>query len=396
MCLHQGAGKQERVMNDRERFLATMNYQDRDRAPICDFGFWPETLERWRGEGLPAWVMGGHETENTDKFFGMDQYQGGPQIHVGLYPFFERKVLEDRGDSELVQQIDGVRVLASKVMGSIPQHEGSLLVDRASWEEHYKWRLNPDDEERYPDWEEARKVWGDKDYAWPRTLMGGSLYGWIRDWMGVEGVSYLVHDDPALFEEMVVTVGDLIVQTHRRAFEHGAVIEGCFMWEDMCYNAGPLLSPEHFKRYLSPQYRRITEQLRRHGCEVIWVDCDGRIEDLIPLWMEAGVNCMFPIEVGTCDGDPVRYRKQFGKELRMMGGFDKRILAQPRAEIVKEIERLTPLVEEGGYIPFCDHRVPPDVSLENYLFYLETLRRVWGGGVNLKPMGELEKPVASR
>ena len=98
---------------------------------------------------------------------------------------------------------------------------------------------------------------------------------------------------------------------------------------------------------------------------------------------------MFPLEIGTWGADPVRYRKEFGKDLLLMGGFDKHVLARSKREIEQEVYRLSPLVEEGGYIGFCDHRVPPDVPLENYLFYLETIRRVWGKNTNLKPMGKL-------
>jgi uroporphyrinogen decarboxylase len=86
---------------------------------------------------------------------------------------------------------------------------------------------------------------------------------------------------------------------------------------------------------------------------------------------------MFPIEIGNW-ADPVTLRKQFGKELLMMGGFDKRILAQSPQAIDDEIARLTPLVEEGGFIPFCDHRVPPDVPLVNYEFYCKRAGQVWG------------------
>ncbi len=380
-------------MNDRQRFIATMHYQPRDRAPICDFGFWPETIDVWHAQGLPAEVGGGHDTTSTDKFFGMDQYyhyHGGPDVNCGLYPGFETRVLEDRGTQEVVQQGDGVRVLRDKYSGSIPMHLGHLLVDRASWREHYLPRLtNYDDPGRYPEWENARAVWNDANCPAPRVVSGGSLYGWLRNWMGVDNLSYLVYDDPALFEEMVTTIGDLIVETHRRALAQGARWDACGMWEDMCYNGGPLLGPAHFRRYLVPQYRRITEQLRRGGCDVIWVDCDGKIDELIPLWLEAGVNCMFPIEVGVWRADAVAYRRQYGKDLLLMGGFDKHILARSKREIEAEVQRLTPLVEEGGFIGFCDHRVPPDVPLENYLFYLETVRRRWGRGINLKPMGRL-------
>jgi uroporphyrinogen decarboxylase len=69
-----------------------------------------------------------------------------------------------------------------------------------------------------------------------------------------------------------------------------------------------------------------------------------------------------------------------------MGGFDKRILASSKDAIEAEVFRLAPLVEDGGYIGFCDHRVPPDVGLDNYVFYLDTVRQVWGKNINLKPM----------
>jgi uroporphyrinogen decarboxylase len=381
-------------MNDRERFRATMHYQPRDRSPILDFGYWPETLVVWHDQGLPKDISeeGGRYFHG---FFGTDfPIRRAPSltgIQEGLVPRFEEVVLEDRGDHEVVQQEDGVRVLRRKFMSSIPKPLAHLLVDRVSWRRHYKPRLDPDHPDRYPqDWEERVKIWTDSDRDYPLVLPGGSLYGWLRNWMGLEELSYVVYDDPALFEEMVTCVADCIYGTLERVLQTGGQFDACAMWEDMCYNAGPLLSPWHFKQYLVPHYRRITDLLHRHGVDVIWVDCDGQIELLIPLWLEAGVNCMFPIEVGTWGADPVRYRREYGQDLLMMGGFDKRILAGPKEGIEAEVRRLMPLVEPGGFIGFCDHLVPPDVPLDNYMYYLETVREVWGKGVDLKPMGSVE------
>lgn len=374
-------------MNERQRFLATMRYQPRDRAPICDFNFWWETLEVWREQGLPE-----HITQNdTDDFFGMDRLLLGLlDINEGLCPLFEEKVLEDRGDREVLQQEDGVRVLRKKFMGSIPQHLGHLLVDRASWEEHYRPRLDPTTPERYPaDWGEQVKVWTDPDRDHVIVLPGGSLYGKLRNWMGLEAISLLIYDDPALFEEMVTTVADCVIGVLTRVLETGGQFDACGMWEDMAYNSGPLISPRHVQQYLVPHYRRITDLLSRYGVDIVYLDCDGCIDDLIPLWLESGINCIFPVEVGTWGADPVGYRQQYGRDLRIMGGFDKKILASSKDAIEAEVHRLAPLVEEGGYIGFCDHRVPPDIPLDNYLFYLETVRRVWGKHTNLKPMHPL-------
>ncbi len=391
-------------MTPRERFAATMHYGPRDRAPICDFSFWDETVTAWHEQGMPRSV----NRDNSDDYFGMDPlfrcvlapestalvvpadpnrsvYEG---VCVGLVPEFDEEVIEDRGDAEVVQQPDGVRVLRKKHHSTIPLHQGHLLVDRESWRKHYLPRLDPDDPRRYPaDWDRCAALWRNENRELPIFLNGGSLYGWIRNWMGLEAVSLAVYDDPAWFEEMVTTVADCIIGVLSRVLETGAQFDGCAIWEDMCYNRGPLLGPAQFERYLSPHYRRLSDLLRRHGVDVIWVDCDGKIDALLPLWIDAGVNCLFPVEVGTWGGDAIALRQQYGKDLLLMGGYDKNILTHGKQAIEAEVHRLAPLVEEGGFIGFCDHRVPPNVSLEDYLHYVRTVRSVWGHDVNLRPMG---------
>lgn len=379
-------------MNDRERFHATMRYQPRERAPICDFGFWRETLVHWRGQGLPPEIDKTTSDEYLGMDYGLDSVMAATGAEIGLMPVFEEVVLEDRGERELVQQWDGLQVLRSKLGSTIPMTIGHRLVDRDSWRQHYLPRLDPDHPGRYPgDWDERVRVWKDPQrnevISLPCGRYPAGLYGWLRNWMGVEELSLVVYDDPAWFEEMVTTIADCIIGVLSRTLETGGHFDACALWEDMCYSSGPLLSPQHVKRYLLPHYRRISDLVRSHGVEVIWVDCDGQIDSLIPLWLDAGINCIFPVEVGTWGADPVRYRQEYGRDLLMLGGFDKHILARSKEEIEREVYRLAPLVEEGGYIGFCDHRVPPDVPLENYMYYLETVRRVWGRGVNLKPMG---------
>jgi len=368
-----------------------MHFRARDRAPLLDFGFWDETFHVWYQQGLPRHVT----SLNSHEFFGMDFSLEFAGIHsgveVGLVPPFESGVLEDRGDREVFQQPDGVRVLRHKQMSSIPQPVGRVLTDRESWRRDYLPRLDPAKPERYPaDWGEAVARWTDSDREAPIFLPGGSFYGWLRDWIGMENLALLLYDDPAWFEEMVTSLADCVLGTLGRVLETGARFDSCNLWEDMCYRGGPLISPVHFKRFLWPHYRRLADLLHQHGVDVIVVDCDGKIDALIPLWLDAGINCMFPMEVGAWGADPLVYRKQYGRDLLMMGGFNKRILAGSREEIAQEVRRLSPLVEEGGFIGFCDHRVPPDVPLKNYVFYLEMIREVWAKGMALKPKGEIE------
>jgi hypothetical protein len=374
-----------RKMNARTRFHAAMRYLPRDRCPLMDFGFWEETLVIWERYGLPKDV-------NPDDFFGMDPQWIVAPINVGLFPAFDFVIMEDHGKTLVVRDGDGVVKEQGKFLGSIPRHLDHTLKDRSSWREEFKWRLDGTNRRRYPaDWEDRSAKYRDLARDYPLGVNAGSLYGWIRNWMGLEAVSMLIYDDRALFAEMVETIADCVIAAITPALMSGIRFDYALMWEDMAYRAGPLLSPKVFREVLVPQYKRITGLLRNYGVDVVIVDCDGDMSALIPYWLEGGVNCMFPIEVGTWGADPVKFRRQYGRDLLMIGGVSKRTLAGCPNEITREVERLAPLVEEGGFIPTPDHRVPPDVPLENYLFYLKEAKRVWGRNLpNIRPTGVLD------
>ena len=378
-------------MTDRERFVAHMHYQPVDRCPLWDFGFLDVTLQHWQQQGLPPGA-------DTDVLFGMDQQWRFCTPNILLEPAFEEKVLEDRGDRELLQLEDGARVVKLKGVMSMPTWVSYPVNDRSDWQ-RFKRRLDPDTPGRIPDdWQERCRRHVDRDY--PLLLKAGGLYGHPRNWMGLEALSKSLYRDETLFLEMVGTLAQLITTVLSRALEQaravGLTFDAASMWEDMCYKAGPLISPRMVRRYMLPHYRTITRVLHEHGIDVIFLDCDGEIDALIDIWLEAGINCMFPVEVGTWQADPVEFRRRYGKQLLMMGGFDKRILARGPGPIDAEIDRLAPVVEEGGFIPFCDHRVPPDVPLRHYVHYVERAKQVWGRGENVRPTWHPDDPRDGR
>ena len=378
-------------MNDRERFEAVMHYRPFDRGVIQDFQCWDETPDVWHEYGLPAEVA----YANWHEFFGFDRFWDSFGCQTLLHPELETTVLADEGDTEVIRTNEGATIRRHKYASSIPVHLDHLLKDRDSWERHFKWRLDPARPDRlWPDMQERFRQHCHRDY--PLSIGAGSMFGMLRNWMGLEGVSYIQYDDPALFAEMIQTIGHCIVGTLERVLSEadraGVTYDLANMWEDMTFAQGPLLSVEKFKEHLVPHYRRITALLREHGVDLVMLDSDGDVSLLLPHWLEAGVNVIFPLEVGTWGTDPLKVRRQYGQALRICGGFDKHILARGQNEITREIERLAPLVEEGGFIPFCDHRVPPDVSPENYVHYVRKAKEVWGRGLaSLRPTGELSR-----
>ena len=245
------------------------------------------------------------------------------------------------------------------------------MKDRVSWNS-LKERLNPDAPERYPaDWQERKKKWISRDY--PLIMNCGSIYGKLRNWIGLENFSIMFYEEAALVKEMMDCMGDFFVRVIERAVME-VDIDIALFWEDMSYKNGPLISPKMFKDFMSPNIKKITYLLRANGIDVIFVDSDGNIEELIPLWLEAGVNGFLPLEVAGAM-DPVKLRKQYGKEILLIGGIDKRVMAAGKSAIDKELEYKLPFMcKTGGYIPWCDHLVPPDVSFENYMYYLRKMK----------------------
>jgi uroporphyrinogen decarboxylase len=145
----------------------------------------------------------------------------------------------------------------------------------------------------------------------------------------------------------------------------------------MAYKAKSMISPEMARRYCMPSWRRWNEQLKAAGCPVVSVDSDGCVDELIALWIEAGVNCCEPMEVAAHTDLPA-LRAKFGRRMAYRGGVDKRCMAKGGQSIRDELARLEPVVRDGGYIPACDHGVPADVSWPDYVEYARLLARMTG------------------
>jgi len=399
-------------MNNRERAMAILNYQSYDRMPVVHFGFWNETLTKWAKEGhvtaeqARKWGDGNAADFEVGNKLGFDfNWYRVFGVYTNLLPPFERKVLEVMPDGMRKEvNSDGVVILQKDDASGIPTEIDHLFKGRKEWDELFKPRMLPDEKRIF----RPEPVIGDlarsdqaadaprarfrdhindivaevqrTDRDRPIGLMCGSLYGRIRDIVGMINLSYLQADDPKLFDEMLGTFADLCFWATEKALKtYGDNWDFGHFWEDICFRSGPLVSPRVFKQKVGPQYRRITDLLHSHGINIVSLDCDGKIDALIPIWFENGVNTMFAIEVGIWNASIAPWREKYGPELRGVGGMDKKVFAHDFATIDAEIERLKPLIDLGGYIPCPDHRIAPDAKWENVQYYCERMRTTFGG-----------------
>jgi len=365
-------------LTHRECFGKVMAGEVTDWIPNYELGGWGQTIERWYNEGLPQ----------ERSFVGrMDMFEGEPlfrldrrafaRLDPSMYPAFEVEVFEEDDEYITVRHANGVVTMALKagtVRGTRMSMDTYLehpVKDRATWHD-VKRRYDPSVVWRYPFWwDENARLWRDRDY--PVCLLGNGtfgLYSQLRSWVGTESISYMFHDDPALVEEMVEFHADFMLALVERAL--GEVQFDYFnFFEDCAGKGGPLFGPEQFNRFFMKPYRRIIDRLNRAGIRSIWVDSDGDPEALVPLWMEAGVNCFWPLEQAS-GMDPVRLRRKFGKDLTLCGGLDKMEIARGPEAIEKELRsKIPPLLEEGGYIPHIDHAVSPEISYDDFMYYMD-------------------------
>lgn len=359
-------------MNDRERFIACLLGEPVDRPPYwLSWGPWGTTWQRWEREGKPAAVT------DHRSVFGPDQVPLAIPVNLGPCPRMERSVLSEDDDFVVFTDSWGIKRRDTKHGESMSDFIEFPVKNRQDWL-HFKERwLNPDDPRRLEgNWREVCADWTAR--GWPIQLgyyPDGGVFGPFRWLMGDYEGLVAFHSMPDLVHEIMDHITSLYLTVFEQVVKEVRV-DVIHLWEDMCYKNGPLISPKFWNEFLGPNYRRIKAFAMQHNIPLISVDTDGNPERITPPMIQAGVNYLFPIEVAAgCDIN--EWQAKF-PSLGMMGGIDKRALAQGPQAIDGELARIRPAVEHGRYIPDLDHLVPDDVSWENYCYYAEALKKLVG------------------
>jgi uroporphyrinogen decarboxylase len=361
-----------------------MQYKPVDRVPNWEAGVWGQTRDRWEAEGLPNntvnwdWFTG-------DEYFGMDVREFIP-VDWGMKPPFEHKVLERTDRYEVIQ--DGNGTVRKALL------EGSAHGTRASMDQYLRFAVEtPEDfaelKKRYPVdvplrwrpyWKELLlPAWKTREHVLilGHNCAAGGFYWRARQWMGTENVCYAWYDHPEMMHDMMAFYAEFTMAVAEPVLKEIAPDYFIFA-EDMSMKNGPLLSPDTFREFIFPHLKKMVEFFRSHGIPHVGIDTDGNCEALIPLYLEAGLDFMWPCE-RAADMDPVRIRREYGRDMRLWGGVDKRELAKDKKAIDAHLKALAPLIEEGGFIPTVDHTVPPDVSLDNFRYYMDRKRDLLAG-----------------
>jgi len=373
-------------MTPRQRYIEALTFGRPDRLPF-EPG-WPResTLAAWHRQGL---------SQEKDFYSALLEALGitpepvGPQtsleVSFRMIPEFQEKVLQHRDGHYLVQDWMGAIVEISDRYDHTYLRTAKDFVTRRwhrfpvrtrdDWEQ-MKERYDPRSPGRFSDGFEARcSLLRDRDYVVGINFNGP--FWQLREWCGFEGLCLLMADAPEFVEEMCEFWADFVVQTMVPVLERVQLDFVCIS-EDMAFKGHSMISPQMAGRFLMPAYQRWVPQIKASGCPIVDMDSDGYVADLIPLWIEAGINCCWPVEVAA-GNDIVEYRRRYGRRMAFHGGIDKRAIARGGQVMRAEVMRVVPaLLEEGGFIPQCDHGVPPDISWPKFVEYGRLLAKLTG------------------
>jgi uroporphyrinogen decarboxylase len=362
-------------MNNRQRFHAAMSFQPVDRPCQVEQGFWPETFQRWRAEGLPAGVcypeLFGRSPEND--MFGYFDIAKWAYLRAEQYflPGFPEETLEENERFRTFRSSRGVVLRELKTGVSMPEFIAYPIRDRASYLE-LRERLIGSPNLRLPaDWSETAAYFRRQERDIVGVHMDG-FFGYPRELMGVERLLLTFYDDPDLIQMIITDRLRANLELYAPMIE-AARPDFAFIWEDMSYKNGPLISPAMFRRFLLPAYKELTAFLRRMGIDIIFVDSDGNTERLIPLWLEGGVTGTLPYEV-RAGMDVTSVRRRYPR-MQILGGIEKHCLEADTGRIDAELNRVLPGMQAaGGYIASLDHWVHSEISLENFQYYVDRVR----------------------
>jgi uroporphyrinogen decarboxylase len=324
-------------MNSRQRFNDTMHYGNPDRVPYIEEGIREEVITAWREQGLSP-------DADLVSMFSTDR---SVEIRTDIEP---RPAFEKWPSTH--EDLDKLRSrLDLNALGRLPE----------DWAEHVRYGRNRD-----------------------HVIMLRVSHGFYES-LGVDGserfteVNFMLMDKPGLVHDFLTVQGDFETRMAERVLSEVEVDAAVFS-EPIGGNQGPLISPRMYEDFVLRHYEPLLDVLRRHGVETIIFRTYANARALIPSILKWGFNCMWACEVNLEAMDYRDLRREFGRDLRLIGGIDLDSLRLGKEAIKREIEeKVPPLVADGGYVPLADGRVRPDMPLENYLYYRNLLEQVTQG-----------------
>lgn len=353
-------------MISRERIKTILDHKESDRIPIQDY-VWESTIERWMKEGL-------EDDIDLDDYFQYEMAYFLPDLSLQ----YSYKILEENDEYIFERNNYGEVVRNHKNRSTTPQVIDSPIKNRKDWNE-VKSRIKINDTRGLStksivdfsekiSFEEGLKIF-QKHYEKGRFIMFEALVGFdlVQRYVGTERLLIALIDEPDWVKEMFLENAKFVIEMYGYLVEKGYIFDGIFLCDDLGYRNTSLISPKHYKELIFEADKFICDFFHSINIKIFLHSC-GCVKELIPLFIEAGIDCLQPLEV-KAGMDLIDLKRKYGEKMAFMGGIDTRLYSNSNTSLIeKEIETKIEVAKKGGgYIYHCDHSIPHDVSLSQYI-----------------------------
>jgi len=157
----------------------------------------------------------------------------------------------------------------------------------------------------------------------------------------------------------------------------GDVVDVIRFGDDLGMDSGPFMPPEIYRNLFKPRHKMLCEYVKKNSSMKTFLHSCGSIYKLIPDLIEAGYDIINPVQISSNDMDPVRLKKEFGKDITFWGGgcdtrniLNKGTPEQVKDHVRRNIEALAP---GGGFVFNTVHNIMPDAPPENIVAMFEAV-----------------------
>ncbi len=358
-------------MTNRERFLKIMSHRPADGLPLMEIeGREGSTVARWHAEGLP-------DGQSAETVLGVG---GVRYLPVNMYPepLMEPVVVGE--DDRYVYTRNFMGIVIKEPKGA-PEftYEGYHdfpVKDLASWRDFRDEAYSCPITDRFGDnW--GPELWDDLNSSdQPVGLLLHPFFFRLGLFtLGLENFMVAFYEQPELIEEMFAHRARMSLEIIAEATAH-VRIDVAVVAEDFAYRTGPHISNQMYADFWDPHQPPVIEAIQKADIPHLAMWSSGDLRPILPTLVERGFNVTWPCEA-FCDMHVVELHKEFGKDMAYAGNMGIREVAAGKASIDHEIEtRVKPLMETGGFIPTLDDQTPPEISWDDYRYYIERLREL--------------------
>jgi uroporphyrinogen decarboxylase len=200
----------------------------------------------------------------------------------------------------------------------------------------------------------------------------------LFDLFGFEETLLKLLEAPAMVEATIHKLEEFVLDFYANLFEATkGLAQFVYMGDDFATQGGMMISPEHWRRYLKPTYKKYFDLAKKFNLK-IWFHSCGQFRPVLGDLIDMGMDVWETVQTHLPGNEPEILKREYGDHITFFGGISTQTTLPfgTTDDVRREVrERIRVLGKNGGYICGPDHGIMPDVPLENVLAMHDEVRK---------------------